>query len=413
MHTLDIIKRISPKFRPTPHSQSFGSIIDESGAIIDKTMMVFHPGPGSYTGEDLAEISCHGNPLVVDRIMKAISATHLARMAQKGEFTRRAFLNGKMDLLQAEAVGALIGSTSTSGCTMAHALLTGELSCRIRSMREELLGLLADIEASFITEGELMNRAAVFQRLSETASQIAGLLKDTDQRKSIYDGVLTTIAGLPNVGKSSLFNALIGYDRAIVHPEEGTTRDVLREHLNLDGIDFVFHDTAGIRETSPGPERMGVEKTIEALRASNLVLYVVDAREGIREHEKQWLSLAERTIVVMNKTDLVQGPVQGIEGCDTVGVSAKYRLGLEDLMSAMKTAFNHDNPLVFMERHAYQLGRALSSIDSCLRTIRDGYTEDVLALDLSDAVKYLSQMTGEGVDDDILERVFSTFCIGK
>ncbi len=225
-------------------------------------MIVFHPGPNSYTGEDLAEISCHGNPLVVERIMGTISLTGLARLAHKGEFTRRAFLNHKMDLVQAEAVGALIGSSSPAGCEMAHALLKGELSGRIKAMIEAILVLLADIEASFITEDECIGHDVLLEELTHITSQISGLLKDARQAKGIYEGIVTTIAGLPNVGKSSLFNAILGYNRAIVHHEEGTTRDVLREHLNLGGIDFVFHDTAGIRETTSGPERIGVEKTI-------------------------------------------------------------------------------------------------------------------------------------------------------
>lgn len=413
MYTLDIIKKINLCKRLTPHHQSLGSIVDPDGEIIDRAMVVFHPGPMSYTGEDLAEISCHGNPLVVDRVMEAISSTGLARMAYKGEFTRRAFLNGKMDLVQAEAVGALIGSSSTSGCSMAHALLKGELSSRILSMREDLLGLLADIEASFITEDEPLDLDGAVQKLSDINIQISELVRNADQAKSIYAGIVTTIAGMPNVGKSSLFNAILGYNRAIVHHEEGTTRDVLKEHLNIQGLDFVFHDTAGIRVTASGPERMGVEKTIEALSSSDLVLYVADAREGIRPHEAQWLSLAERTIVVMNKMDLHEGTPQAVEGYDTVCVSAKYSVGIEDLLGAMKRAFHHDNTLIFMERHAYQLGRALASIQSCLQTIREGYTQDVLAIDLMHAVEYLGQMTGEVIDDDILERIFSRFCIGK
>jgi tRNA modification GTPase len=376
-------------------------------------MIVFHPGPNSYTGEDLTEISCHGNPLVVDSIMGAISSTGLARLAHKGEFTRRAFLNHKMDLVQAEAVGALIGSSSPAGCEMAHALLKGELSGRIKAMIEAILGLLTDIEASFITEDESIRHDVLLEKLTHISSQISGLLKDARQAKGIYEGVVTTIAGLPNVGKSSLFNAILGYNRAIVHHEEGTTRDVLREHLNLGGLDFVFHDTAGIRETTSGPERIGVEKTIETLKASNLVLYLVDAREGIKPQERQWLDLADKTIVVMNKKDLVEGAVHAAPGYDTVFISAKFALGIDELLTAMRQAFPHDQPLVFLDRHAYLLGKALDSLNSCLKTIQEGFTADVLTIDLKHAMDHLRQMTGETADEDILERIFSRFCIGK
>jgi tRNA modification GTPase len=376
-------------------------------------MIVFHPGPNSYTGEDLAEISCHGNPLVVERIMGTISLTGLARLAHKGEFTRRAFLNHKMDLVQAEAVGALIGSSNPAGCEMAHALLKGELSGRIEAMIEAILGLLADIEASFITEDESIGHDVLLEKLTHITSQISGLLKDARQAKGIYEGIVTTIAGLPNVGKSSLFNAILGYNRAIVHHEEGTTRDVLREHLNLGGIDFVFHDTAGIRETTSGPERIGVEKTIETLKASNLVLYVVDAREGIKAQERQWLALADKTIVVMNKKDLVKGAVHAAPGYDMVFISAKFALGIDELLTAMRQAFPHDQPLVFLDRHAYLLGKALDSLNSCLNAFQEGFTADVLTIDLKHALDHLRQMTGETADEDILERIFSRFCIGK
>jgi tRNA modification GTPase len=376
-------------------------------------MIVFHPGPNSYTGEDLAEISCHGNPLVVERIMGAISSTGLARLAHKGEFTRRAFLNHKMDLVQAEAVGALIGSSSPAGCEMAHALLKGELSGRIKAMIEDIMGILADIEASFITEDESIRQDVLLEKLTHITSQISGLLKDARQAKGVYEGIVTTIAGLPNVGKSSLFNAILGYNRAIVHHEEGTTRDVLREHLNLGGIDFVFHDTAGIRETTSGAERIGVEKTIETLKASNLVLYVVDAREGIKPQERQWLALADKTIVVMNKKDLVKGEVNAAPGYDTLRISAKFALGLDELLTAMRQAFPYDQPLVFLDRHAYLLGKALNSLNFCLKTIREGFTADVLTIDLKHALDHLRQMTGETADEDILERIFSRFCIGK
>jgi tRNA modification GTPase len=345
--------------------------------------------------------------------MGAISSTGLARLAHKGEFTRRAFLNHKMDLVQAEAVGALIGSSSPAGCEMAHALLKGELSGRIKAMIEAILGLLADIEASFITEDESIGHDVLLEKLTHITSQISGLLKDARQAKGIYEGIVTTIAGLPNVGKSSLFNAILGYNRAIVHHEEGTTRDVLREHLNLGGIDFVFHDTAGIRETTSGPERIGVEKTIETLKASNLVLYVVDAREGIKAQERQWLALADKTIVVMNKKDLVKGAVHAAPGYDMVFISAKFALGIDELLTAMRQAFPHDQPLVFLDRHAYLLGKALDSLNSCLNAFQEGFTADVLTIDLKHALDHLRQMTGETADEDILERIFSRFCIGK
>lgn len=374
---------------------------------------MFHPCPGSYTGEDLAEISCHGNPLVVDRIMDLLAADGLARLARRGEFTRRAFVNGKMDLVQAEAVGALIESMSSAGCEMARSLLQGGLSTQVRALREGITGLLADIEASFIIEDEHLEGDAILERIHPLSSIIDDLLRDAQDSAQLYEGIATTIAGLPNVGKSSLFNAILGYDRAIVHHEEGTTRDVLREHVRLDGIDFIFHDTAGIRETSSGPEQMGIDKTMQTLQSSDLLLYVVDAREGIRPHERQWLNLASRTIVVMNKIDLVSGSISVDSKFLTVPVSAKKGNGIRDLMAAMSRAFHRDLTPVFLDRHLHLLQEASANLASCRTAIREGLTLDVVAIDLRHAAEYLSRMIGESLDEDILEKIFSRFCIGK
>jgi len=376
-------------------------------------MIVFHPCPGSYTGEDLAEISCHGNPLVVDRIMDLLAADGLARLARRGEFTRRAFVNGKMDLVQAEAVGALIESMSSTGCEMARSLLQGGLSTQVRALREGITDLLADIEAFFITEDEHIEGDAILERIHPLSSIIDDLLRDAQDSARLYEGIVTTIAGLPNVGKSSLFNAILGYDRAIVHHEEGTTRDVLREHVRLDGIDFIFHDTAGIRETSSGPEQMGIDKTMQTLQSSDLLLYVVDAREGIRPHERQWLNLAVRTIVVMNKIDLVTGSISVDSEFLTVPISAKNGDGIRDLMAAMGRAFHRNLTPVFLDRHLHLLQETSANLASCRTAIREGLTLDVVAIDLRHAAEYLSRMIGESLDEDILERIFSRFCIGK
>lgn len=376
-------------------------------------MIVFHPGPDSYTGEDLAEIGCHGNPLIVDRILYIIASSGLGRLAQKGEFTKRAFLNGKMDLMQAEAVGALIDSTSASGCEMSGSLLQGGLSEHVRSLQDTLSGILTDIEASFITEDQNVNDSGMMGRILPLCSTIHGILKDVRKSVRLYEGIVTTIAGLPNAGKSSLFNAILGYDRAIVHQEEGTTRDVLREHLYLDGVDFIFHDTAGIRETASGAEQIGVERTLHALRSSDLLLYVVDARQGIQHHERQWLNLAGKTIVVMNKIDLTPGTAFTDPEYTIIHAAAKFGTGIPDLMSAMSSAFPHNSTPVFMDRHAYLLGKAYERLVSCRNALDQGMTTDVLSIDLREASGYLSQMTGESTDEDMLEKIFSRFCIGK
>ncbi|MEN6447621.1 MAG: tRNA uridine-5-carboxymethylaminomethyl(34) synthesis GTPase MnmE [Syntrophaceae bacterium] len=411
--TRDIIARLTSRSQFEPHRQTPSHVHDPQGAVIDQVMVVFHPGPRSYTGEDLSEISCHGNPNVVDAIMDLIRQTGLARMAEKGEFSKRAFLSGKMDLVQAEAVCAMINAGSAKGIEMAQSLIRGELSDRINALSEGIAVMLAEIEASFITDDEDIRETAIGPRIEGLVHQIEGLLADAEAASPIYEGVITTIAGLPNVGKSSLFNAILGFPRAIVHHEEGTTRDVLRERLRVNGIDYLFHDTAGIRETVAGPEKIGVEKTMEALRNSDLVLYVVDAREGLNAQEMQWLGLCGRTIVVMNKMDLAHGPGRGIAGWKTVQVSAKNRTGIDDLLEAMRDAFPQDQPLVFLERHAYLLGMALDSLKACEEALVSGYTADVVTIDLRQALSSLRQLTGQAFDENVLERIFSSFCIGK
>jgi tRNA modification GTPase len=376
-------------------------------------MVVFHPGPRSYTGEDLVEISCHGNPLVVDGILELIAATGLARLAHRGEFTRRAFLNRKMDLLQAEAVGALIGSTSATGCDMARSLLKGELSHRVGALQDALTGIIADIESSFIMDGEGIETKDIRERILPVKEAVDSLLQGAQDSARLYAGISTTIAGAPNVGKSSLFNAIIGSDRAIVHHEEGTTRDVIREHLLIDGVDFIFHDTAGIRETASGPEQMGIEKTLQALASCDLLIYVVDSRQGVAPFERRWLSQARRTIVALNKIDLLEGEPVCEYGYETVPVSARLGTGVRDLMAAMARVFSQDRPRVFLDRHILLLRKAGQSLDSCLSAAREGLTPDVMAMDIRQAARVLSLMTGENQDKDILEQVFSRFCVGK
>jgi tRNA modification GTPase len=385
------------------------SIRDGAGLTVEKAMVVFHPAPHSYTGEDVSEISCHGNPLIVGRIMGLIRDTGLARLAEKGEFTRRAYLNGKLDLAQAEAVGALVDAGSIPGVDMAKSLLEGSLSEDINSISADIQGILSDIEASFIIDEGDPGPNDIASSIEPIIQEIEGLLEGAEDATRLYSGIITTIAGLPNAGKSSLFNAILGYPRAIVHHEGGTTRDIIREHLVVSGIDFIFHDTAGIRTASSGPEEIGIRNTLEILKNSHLVLYVVDASAGISPEDEQWLSLAEKTLVVMNKADLVEAR----PGDGAVWVSAKYGQGIDGLFQAMAALFPQDLPRVFLERHAYLLTRARDSLAHCMCSARQGMTPDALAIDLGSALQNLRDITGGNAPFDILEGIFSRFCVGK
>jgi len=411
--TARILKEITSPFRLEDHRQSLALVRDTSGTTIDQVMVVFHPGPHSYTGEDLAEISCHGNPAIVDAIMDIIRQTGLARLAEKGEFSRRAFLNGKLDLIQAEAVGVLVSSQTAKGLEAALGMFQGRLSGRISGLIEGTASLLADLEASFITEEADLSPEDISGRLKALASEMNGLLAGARSASILQKGVNTTIAGLPNVGKSSLFNAILGYPRAIVHHEEGTTRDILRERVTIGGIDFLFHDTAGIRDTMSGPEMIGVEKTIEHLRKSDLVLYVADARTGISPEETKWLGQCDRTIVVLNKIDLMDGTPADITGFRTIPLSAKTGSGMDRLFSAMGEVFPQNEKALILERHAYLIGLAAASMEHSIQAQSSGFTPDVMAMDIDQALGYLRQLTGQAVDEDILDRIFAGFCIGK
>lgn len=397
----------------SPHYQLLVRIRDASGAVIDQAMVTFHPAPHSYTGEDLAEISCHGNPLIVKTILDAIRDTGLARPAQKGEFTRRAYLNGKLDLAQAEAVGALIEAQSLTGIEMARNLLAGDLSVVVQDITMDLQDIQAEIEASFIAEDIEFDEDSLILRLGRVIGWLDGYVRAGAAAASLYQGITTIIAGLPNAGKSSLFNVLLGFNRAIVHEEEGTTRDIIKEHVILNGIDFMFHDTAGIRDTSTGPERIGIDRTIEAIRESDLLLYVVDAVKGIQDDEFRWLALGRKTIVVMNKMDLSTQAVADIPGVDTVRISARCGQGIDDLLAAMHRAFPQDLPQVFLERHVYLLHQALDALSSATGARTGGLTMDVLTLDIQHAIQALKAIIGEESSADILDSIFSRFCVGK
>jgi tRNA modification GTPase len=337
----------------------------------------------------------------------------MARLAEKGEFTKRAFLNSKIDLAQAEATGELIASTSLSGIAMARNMMEGVLSKKLDEMNNALSQLLTDIEASFIADDSEIPESSVLSCMNALLKNIDAYLDGAEAAPSMYSGIHTVIAGLPNAGKSSLFNALLGYSRAIVHEEAGTTRDVVKEHICIDGLDFILCDTAGIKITSNGPEQIGIEKTIEALKQADLILYVVDATKGISKDEHKWLSLGKRTILVANKTDLNDGDIPQIHGIEVVKTSAKHKQGIDRLFQSMIKPFPSETPQVFIERHIYLLKKTKAAIESGIRAIKENMTLDVVAMDIKDALLLVREILGKDINEDIMESIFSKFCIGK
>lgn len=376
-------------------------------------MAVFHPGPSSYTGEDSVEISCHGNPLLVNSINEAIISTGLAIPAMKGEFTLRAYRNGKMDLAQAEAVAALIDSRSLSGVSMARELLDGKLSKEIISIKNSIENLHTEIEAAFILEENEPDIEYITDKVKVITDSIDKLLTSGNDGRISFSGVKTTIAGLPNAGKSSLFNAILGYDRSIVHEEEGTTRDIIREHIEIQGLDFIFHDTAGLRDVESGPETIGIAKSKQLIEDADLLLYVVDAQRGLVKEDFEWLKSGKRIIAVLNKIDLCENELEMPDGIQTVKVSAKYSLGINDLFDLMRMQFIEGHPSIFIERHMALLKSVLEALNSFREALLLGISLDAAVMDIMAAVSYLNAILGIELDDDILNSIFSRFCVGK
>jgi len=410
--TQSILQALTGRHDWAAHVQRPALLRDRTGELIDQVMIAFHPAPHSFTGEDLAEIGCHGNPLVVRTILEAIESTGMAVPAARGEFTRRAYLGGKLTLPQAEGLGALIEARSMSGLSMAKGLMAGHLSTDLRRVLEDCQAVHAEIEASFLEEDIEIDAQGITSRLEGGMGFLLGLLTDAEAAPALYKGINTVIAGAPNAGKSSLFNALLGYERAIVHAEEGTTRDIIAEHMVVSGIDFIFHDTAGIRIPTTGAEQAGIDRTMAALKDADLILYVVDAARGFKEEETPWLSHG-KTIVVLNKIDLTPEGIDDIPGFVNVRVSAKFRQGIDALAAAMQRSFPQELPHIFLERHRALITQAAAGLQRAVSGCKSGQAWDVLTLDLIESITCLKNLLGDETSEDVLDRIFATFCVGK
>lgn len=405
-----------------------GLIKDPRGAVLDAALMAFMKGPRSATGEDVAELHCHGGPLLLKRILGEVLRRG-ARLALPGEFTKRAFLNGKLDLSQAEAVIDVIRAQTEAALSSASGRLQGTLSKRVVFIKEGLLDLLARIEAELdFSEDEIegMPEEAASRVLVETAEAARRLLLTFDEGRVIRDGIKVLILGRPNAGKSSLLNILLMEERAIVTPVPGTTRDVIEEVVNIRGLPVRLMDTAGLRETGDFVERMGVEAARSRIKDAGLIIYVVDASsadlgedlinlEGLRD---------KKVIVVMNKTDIAparEAPEFG--GFNVAFISALTADGIEALKDVIfKEATGHahgaqadaaEGELIVSLRHKLSLERALDGIERARATLDKGLPRELVATDLRSAIDSLGEITGETTTEDILDRIFENFCIGK
>ena len=384
----------------------------------DQVVVTFFPAPSSYTGENVAEVSAHGSPVVLSAILRrAIDAG--ARLAEPGEFTLRAFLNGKVDLVQAEAVADLIDAVTPLQARAAFDQLEGTLTGAIGRIEGDLFDVIAKLEASldFPDEGyHFVGAAEARTALASVTERIEELLAQSARGRLVREGAQVAIVGAPNVGKSSLFNALLNANRAIVTAIPGTTRDILTERADIGGLSLALIDTAGVRETADVVEQQGVSRTRETLRVADLVLVVLDRSREMTAEDRGILAETESQarVVVLNKSDL---PAVISEA--GVAISARTGAGLDGLIAAIASELTsdgsdqRDQPAVTNVRHAVLLERARAALLSATGALADEVSEEFPLLDLQEAGHALQEITGRRTSDDLLHHIFATFCIGK
>ena len=431
----------------------FGEVLDDTGALIDEVLTSVFRAPHSYTGENSVEISCHASSYIVSRIMELLYAAG-ARAAEPGEFTQRAYLNGKMDLAQAEAVADVIASQNAAAHRIAFKQMKGGFSSELRDMRGELLELvsLMELELDFSEEEvEFADRSRLDTLLEQITAHVSRLIDSFRLGNAIKNGVPVAIAGATNTGKSTLLNALLGEDRAIVSDVHGTTRDTIEETLNIDGVLFRFIDTAGLRQTSEIVEKIGIERTFKKISEASIVLGMIDLTrdfdstdETIREILDKVDFQTQKLVLLLNKTDIcevnnnvitINNIVSRIENkglkaalsnytqndAQTVPIlpiSAKTRTGIEELRSILASSqrdllADSDTTLVTNQRHLQALTDTRTSLLRLRQGLASGLPTDLAAQDIREAIYHLGSIVGEISTDEVLGNIFRNFCIGK
>jgi tRNA modification GTPase len=411
------ILRFPPAHQWKPWTAALADLVDDQDHVVDQVVATFFAAPRSYTAEDLVEISCHGSPVVL-RFAIERAAKAGARLAEPGEFTLRAYLNGRIDLPQAEAVRDLIESTTLYQARVAAQQVEGSVSRRIRPIKEPLLELIALLEAGIdFAEDDISvaPAAEILRRLQPIEDALAALAATFDYGKLVHSGLTLAIVGRPNVGKSSLFNRLLEQDRAIVTAIPGTTRDLVSEVAAIDGIPIKFVDTAGIRPGQDLVETLGIERSYRAMADADLTLVVVDLSEPVQPEDIALLDRAKqqgRHILVGNKSDL---PRVAETSEEFLAVSAVTGEGIERLRDriAPAAAREQDSGFITSIRHQQLLAESIEALAQARKAVEFGIPHEMLLLDLYAALRPIDAITGATTADDILNRIFSTFCIGK
>lgn len=419
---LDIAEKIysGPLRSYKSHTAHFGQVVNAEGDVVDDVLILPMLAPKSYTGEDTVEIHCHGGSLITRRVLDVVLKAG-ARASLPGEFTFRAYMNGKLDLAQAEAVQTLIGAKNEMALKEAHLQLQGALSHKIRSFQKELIDQAAILEAwvDFPEEGlEFATLDEMISSLEKIYTLMLNLSKTFDQGKIVNEGLNLCLIGSPNVGKSSLMNALLGKDKAIVTDIAGTTRDVIEAELRLGGLHFNLLDTAGIRQTNEVIEQEGIRRSKQALQTADLILLVLDSSSGILPDDRTLLSEIDpdKTILIWNKIDL---PSSHLKPEGAIEVSAKEGKGLENLYKAIDRLIwrqgtsSKEEVMITSRRHKKALDEALETLAKVIDGLKNGISPEFLTSDLRQTLVELGLIIGLDITEDILTAIFSKFCVGK
>ncbi len=405
------------------HTIHYGNIV-ANGEIIDEVLVSVMRAPNTFTREDIVEINCHGGLVVTEKVLLAVISAG-ASLASPGEFTKRAFLNGRIDLSQAEAVIDIINSPSSLALSVAANQLGGALSDDINTMRDSILEILAQINVVIDYPEEDIDdikRSALLNELNSAKEKISALLETSHRGKLIKDGINTVICGKPNVGKSSILNLLARDSRAIVTDIAGTTRDVIEERITIGNAVLNVFDTAGIRNTTDTIENLGIDKSKECIKNAELILFVVDSVTGIESSDEEIFNSLDNknVIVILNKSDISNTPTDKMfEGYTTISLSAKTGAGLEELSSAIEKMFKlgeiraKDNNAITNLRHKEALSAAYNSISAATTALDNNIPCDMVSIDLTDCASHLGEITGKTVSDEIVDKIFSRFCLGK
>ena len=408
------------------HTIHYGYIVD-GDETIDEVLVMILKGPHSFTGEDTVEINCHGGVYVVKRILETV-IKHGARPAEPGEFTKRAFLNGKLDLSQAEAVIDVINSKNEYALKSSVSQLKGNVQKKIKEIREEIIYHTAFIETA-LDDPEHISVDGYGEKLhgvvDNLLEELDRLVKSSDNGRIIKEGIKTVIVGKPNAGKSSLLNVLVGEDRAIVTDIAGTTRDVLEESIQLNGISLNIMDTAGIRDTEDIVEKIGVDKAKTHANEADLVIYVVDASRNLDENDLDIIEMIrdKKAVILLNKSDLDtvinEEIIKNHIDKPVLSISAKEEQGIRKLEDTLKEMFFHgeisfnDEVYITNVRHKTALQDAYGSLQKVIISIENDMPEDFYSIDLLDAYESLGSITGETIGEDLVNEIFSKFCMGK